>query len=93
MVSNLPEDVTAGDLADMFDEFGLVLTARIRRRTGPVGQPPQGWVDLAPAKSVDRAIESLNGRLVGTRKLKVRKVPPHVAGARKPAHPAPPPRG
>lgn len=79
VISNLPQDVTASDLAELFDDFGLVLTAWIGTPRSTVTLPARGWVDLAPAASVERAIASLNGRVFRDHKLKVKKAPPPPA--------------
>lgn len=95
LVSNLPEDLTANDLAELFDEFGLVLNARIGGRSDPK-LPPRGFIDLAPTASVERAVSSLNGRVVRSRKLKVSKLPSRIAVKRQQANEplgSPPPRG
>jgi RNA recognition motif-containing protein len=74
IVSNLANHVTAGDLADLFDQFGLVLGAKIDRwHDRPGGS--QGLVDLAPDTAVDKAIEALNGEVFESQKLTVKRVP------------------
>src|SRR5215469_10216805 len=75
IVWNMPDDFTEGQLAALFDEFGLVLGAKIDRFPYEPGRTARGLVDLAPAKAVDAAIEALDGARIEASKLKVRKVP------------------
>lgn len=97
VVSNLPATVTANDLADLFDQYGLVLGAKIERWHNRPGGA-QGMVDLAPDTSVDKAIAALHGHMLGTSKLSVRRVPkpaakPKSAGPKRaPMAAAPAPR-
>jgi RNA recognition motif-containing protein len=85
VVSNLPDEFTSGDLAALFDEYGLVLGAMIKQWHGDTGRAPRGLVDLAPANAVEEAIRSLNGQVVKSRHLKVRKAPDPPKRAPKPA--------
>jgi hypothetical protein len=57
VVSNLPGEFTASELAALFDDFGLVLGAQMdRTRAG------KGSIILAPEPAVARAIEALQDR-------------------------------
>lgn len=71
IVSNLPDDFTAEELATLFDEYGLVLGAMIKRSEGA----PRGLVNLAPKNAVEAAIRSLDDRVVRSRHIRVRKAP------------------
>ena len=75
IIWNMPDDFTEAQLAALFDEFGLVLGAKIDRFPHEPGRTARGLVDLAPAKAVDKAIEALDGTRVEAAKLKVRRVP------------------
>lgn len=75
IVSNLPDDVTAGELAELFDVYGLVLGAVIKRSEAATGGAPRGMVNLAPKNAVDAAIRALDGTVVRARHLRVRKAP------------------
>jgi hypothetical protein len=75
IVWNMPDDFTEGQLAALFDEFGLVLGAKIDRFPYEPGRTARGLVDLAPAKALDAAVEALDGARVEAHKLKVRRVP------------------
>lgn len=74
IVSNLPDGFSGGDLASLFDDYGLVLGAMISRPRGEAGAP-RGMVNLAPPKAVERAISSLDGKVVESRHLRVRRAP------------------
>jgi RNA recognition motif-containing protein len=74
IVSNLPEGFTAEDLASLFDEYGLVLGAMIKPGDDG-GKAPRGLVNLAPANAVGKAVQSLDGQVVQSRHLRVRKAP------------------
>lgn len=90
-VANLPPEMQAEELAALFDSFGHVLLARLAvdARTGaPRGY---GFVDLAPAAAVDRAIEQLNGQRVHGRAIVVGRARPPRKTER-PSAPPPQPR-
>lgn len=92
IIWNIPEDFTEGQLAALFDEYGLVLGAKIDRFPAEPGRTARGLVDLAPAKAIDAAVEALDGSRVEEHKLKVRRVPESAPKPPKPpkARPAPP---
>jgi RNA recognition motif-containing protein len=75
IIWNIPEDFTDGQLASLFDDYGLVVGAKIDRWPNEPGRTARGLVDLAPAKAVDTAIEALDGSRIEQHKLKVRRVP------------------
>jgi RNA recognition motif-containing protein len=75
IVTNFPDDFTGASLAALFDDYGLVLGAVIERPQGASARAPRGMVSLAPPKAVEAAIESLDGQVIGSRHLKVRKAP------------------
>lgn len=93
IVTNFPDDFTGATLAALFDDYGLVLGAVIERPQGASTRAPRGMVSLAPPKAVETAIESLDGQVIGSRHLKVRKAPekPKRAPGAKPG-PRPAPR-
>lgn len=82
-VSNLPEDFSAAELASLFDDFGLVLGAKIMRPFAD--RAPVGLVAVAPQTAAEKAVEELDGHLVGSRKIKVQK----AKEEERPAKPAP----
>lgn len=89
IVWNLPDALTSPELASLFDGYGLVIGATIKRWEDEPGRTARGLVDLAPERAVDRAIEALDGTVVGGRKLKVRRAREAVRPEGAPApHPA-----
>jgi RNA recognition motif-containing protein len=91
VVWNLPAQFTEADLAALFDEFGLVLSATVKRSRTDPDQASQGLVDLAPAKAIENAVRALNGCVVAEHKLKVRKAPDLSDRPRTKPAPAPKP--
>lgn len=89
VVTNMPEDFTGAALASLFDDFGLVIGAVIEHPHGDQTRPPRGLVSLAPPSAVETAIQSLDGQVIGSRHLKVRKAPeaPKRTGPKKAAAP------
>jgi RNA recognition motif-containing protein len=95
LVTNMPESFTGAALAALFDDFGLVLGAVIEHPQGDTERPPRGLVSLAPPSAVETAIQSLDGQVIESRHLKVRKAPEpkkRVPGAARPGAPARRPR-
>jgi len=83
-VSNLPDDFTDEKLAALFDDYGLVLTAFVRRPYG-IKRPPIGVLSIAPQDAADQAIGALNGRRVGNRRIAL--APPNPPPVRSPGEP------
>jgi len=77
-IINFPVDVTAADLAALFDDFGLVLGAHVKTIPAEGGQMRLGIVAIAPDDAADRAIEALQGHAIGGQKLKLKKAKPYV---------------
>jgi RNA recognition motif-containing protein len=75
VVTNMPENFTGSALAALFDDFGLVLGAVIEHPQGDTERAPRGLVSLAPPSAVETAIQSLDGQVIDSRHLKVRKAP------------------
>lgn len=75
VVTNMPEDFTGSALAALFDDFGLVIGAVIERPNGDETRALRGLVSLAPPSAVETAIQTLDGQVIGSRHLKVRKAP------------------
>jgi RNA recognition motif-containing protein len=75
VVTNMPENFTGAALAALFDDYGLVLGAVIERPQGAEERAPRGLVSLAPPSAVETAIQSLDGQVIESRHLKVRKAP------------------
>jgi hypothetical protein len=93
VVSNLPEGFADGDLAALFDPYGLVLGARIDRDHPDPVQARRGIVALAPATRVEEAVKAMHGQRIDAYRLKVKKLPePPPSAPRQPKPPAPSPR-
>lgn len=75
VVTNMPENFTGSALAALFDDYGLVLGAVIEHPQGDTERAPRGLVSLAPPSAVETAIQSLDGQVIESRHLKVRKAP------------------
>jgi RNA recognition motif-containing protein len=75
VVTNMPENFTGSALAALFDDYGLVLGAVIEHPHGDTERAPRGLVSLAPPSAVETAIQSLDGQVIDSRHLKVRKAP------------------
>lgn len=89
VVTNMPENFTGAALASLFDDFGLVLGAVIERPQGASERAPRGLVSLAPPSAVEIAIQSLDGQVIESRHLKVRKAPEPKKRVGPPKAPAP----
>lgn len=88
IVTNLPDDMTAPALADLFEDYGVVIGAVIKQIPANAGPATIGVVALAPDKAVEKAISAIDKTMVGERKIKVgraKPMPPRVKGAAKPA--------
>ncbi|HEV8014992.1 MAG TPA: hypothetical protein VGP48_05645 [Stellaceae bacterium] len=92
VVTNMPESFTGAALAALFDDYGLVLGAVIERSQGASERAPRGLVSLAPPSAVETAIQSLDGQVIDSRHLKVRKAPEPKKRAAGPKLGAPPRR-
>jgi RNA recognition motif-containing protein len=88
-IINFPSSTSAAELAELFDEFGLVLGAHIKSIPSTGGHLRLGIVSLAPDKVADKAIEALQGYQLGGQKLKLKRAVKPVKGERKAGAPAP----
>lgn len=85
-VGNLPTEFTDERLAEVFDPFGIVLSAAIARDPNTGARLRYGFVDIATEKAAKAAIAGLNGTQVEGSKLSVQmsekpaKKPPGAAG-------------
>ena len=82
-IINFPSSTSAAELAELFDEFGLVLGAHIKSIPSTGGHLRLGIVSLAPDKVADKAIEALQGYQLGGQKLKLKRAVKPVKGERK----------
>lgn len=82
-IINFPLSTTAADLAALFDDYGLVLGAHIKTIQSDGGHLRLGIVAMAPDKAADKAIEALQGHVLGGQKLKLKRAKPPVKGEKK----------
>jgi RNA recognition motif-containing protein len=90
-IINFPAAVTPGELAALFDDFGLVMGAQIKSITSTGGNLRLGIVAVAPDDAADRAIAALQGYRMGDQKLKLKRAVPPVKAEPKAKPPAPRP--
>ena len=86
-VTNLPPGFNDARLAELFDPFGLVLSAFVARDAQSGALRNHGLVDLAPADAVKRAIAELDGRAIDGQPVGVRVADPNLA-LRAPSRPS-----
>ena len=77
-VANLPSGFTDAQLAEVFDPFGLVLSAHLARDPATGAPKDHGLVQLAPDRAVEGAVASLNGTGVGGSRIRVRRADPDM---------------
>jgi len=78
-VANLPNDYTDEQLAQLFDPFGIVVSAFLAR-DGATGQRRGfGLVNVAPDAVANTAIAALNGTQIGNRRIEVRRSDPEMS--------------
>jgi RNA recognition motif-containing protein len=96
-VANLPKDFTDDQLAEAFDPYGIVIGALIARDPVTGQSKGCGLVNIAQNGAIERAIQGLNGKTVGGRRVEVREADPDMAisvrssRSSAPRRPAPPP--
>jgi RNA recognition motif-containing protein len=89
-VGNLPPDFSDERLAEVFDPYGIVLSAAIARDPNTGARLRYGFVDIATEKAAKAAIAGLNGTKIDGSKLSVQlsekpaKKTPGAAPARRP---------
>jgi len=87
IVTNLPDDMTAPALADLFEDYGVVIGAVIKQIPANAGPATIGVVALAPDKAVEKAISAVDKSMVGERKIKVGRAKPQAPRAKGAAKP------
>jgi RNA recognition motif-containing protein len=78
-VTNLPQGFTDASLAELFDSYGLVLSAYLARDPDTGATRNHGLVDLAPASAMTQAIDELNGSDIDGQRITVRSADPDLA--------------
>jgi RNA recognition motif-containing protein len=82
IVTNLPDDMTAPALADLFEDYGVVIGAVIKQIPANAGPATIGVVALAPDNAVEKAISAVDKSMVGERKIKVGRAKPQAPKAK-----------
>lgn len=78
-VANLPKGFTDAQLAEAFDEFGIVIGALLARDAATGAPKTHGLVNIAPERAAAAAVAALNGKEVGGRRIEVRLADPDMA--------------
>jgi|SRR5579884_2117505 len=86
-VGNLPTGFSEEQLAQVFDPFGIVLSATIARDPETGKRLRHGFVDIATERAAKLAVDGLNGTEVSGRKLSV-QISERPAKKAKPGAPA-----
>ncbi len=91
-VANLPPDFSDERLAEIFDPFGIVLSAFVARDPASGKRLRYGFVDIATERAAARAISALNGVTVDGHALDVRisERKEKKAQPKRPERPTPP---
>lgn len=71
-VANLPKSYSDEQLAEIFDDYGIVIGARIARDPATGESRGYGWINIAPQSAADQAISALDGSDLGGRRIEVR---------------------
>jgi RNA recognition motif-containing protein len=71
-IGNLPPSFTDEQLAEIFDPFGIVLSAAVTRDPETGAKLRYGFVDIATERAAAKAITSLDGTEIDGCKLKVK---------------------
>jgi RNA recognition motif-containing protein len=93
-VGNLPADCNEEQLAQLFDPYGIVLSATIERDRETGKRLRHGFVDIATERAAKLAVAGLDGSELDGRKLSVQisQRPAKPTSARTPRRPAVAPR-
>ena len=75
-VANLPHGFTDAQLAEVFDPYGIVLTACLARDPATGETRGHGLVQLAPDRAVEGAVACLNEARVEGRRIEARRADP-----------------
>ena len=70
-VGNLPFDLSKDELVQMFSEVGQVASAKLICDSFDGQSRGYGFIEMATDQEVDRAVETLNGREVNGRCIRV----------------------
>ena len=85
-VANLPRGLTNEQLAELFDPYGMVLSAYLARDPASGETLGHGLVQLAPDRAVDAAVAGVTTAGVAGRRIDARRADPGASLAA-PVHP------
>jgi RNA recognition motif-containing protein len=71
-VANVPPEFSDEQLAEVFDPFGIVLSAHVARDPATGERLRYGFVDIATERAAARAVAAMNGATLGGHSLDVR---------------------
>jgi RNA recognition motif-containing protein len=71
-IANLPPDFAEARLAELFDPYGIVLSAEIARDPQTGVRLRHGWVDIATERAATAAIAGLHGTKLDGSRIEVR---------------------
>jgi RNA recognition motif-containing protein len=71
-VANVPKSYSDEQLAEVFDDYGIVIGARIARDPATGESRGYGWINIAPQTAAEQAIAALDGSDLGGRRIEVR---------------------
>ncbi|MBI2278557.1 MAG: RNA-binding protein [Candidatus Brennerbacteria bacterium] len=80
-VGNLPYSTNESELKDMFAEAGTVSSATVITDKFSGRSKGFGFVEMSSDSEADAAVEKLNGRDIGGRKLTVNEARPREEGS------------
>ena len=72
-VDNLPTEIGASDLKDLFSEFGAIISAVVSGTRKNDGDSQTGYVLVEKEEEAKRAIEEANGKFLGPNQITVTK--------------------
>ena len=75
-IGNIPYSIKDQDLAEVFQEFGQIESSKVIVDKKTKRSKGYGFVDMQNESEEDAAINEMNGKEVGGRKIKVSKANP-----------------
>ena len=75
-VGNLPYSIRDDELSDLFSDFGAVKSANVIMDRSSGKSKGFGFVEMDDNEEAEKAIQSLNGKEVGGRELRVNEARP-----------------
>ena len=75
-IGNIPYSMKDQDLVDVFQEFGPVSSAKVIVDKKTKRSKGYGFIEMKDPADEDAAVDGINGKEVGGRKVKVSKANP-----------------